>query len=212
MKPHLTAFQEKSVLGSLIKYRDMFAYDIHSFDTVSSTNDIVKQAIRDGCKPGFVAVAKSQESGHGMRGRPWVSPYGGLYMSICAKPKCREPNLPSITRPIGICIKDVLQEFSSKELAIKEPNDVVLSGNFDIPHKLVGISTEYLQNCLCLGIGVNVFNLSNNVYNVSKIECEDKRNVPVYLSDIAKENKLLTLTLIRNKILYALRDKLDIWQ
>lgn len=190
----------------------MFAYDIHSFDTVSSTNDIVKQSIRDGCKPGFVVVAKSQETGHGMRGRPWVSPLGGLYMSICLKPRCSEADLPTITKPIGICIKDVLQEFSSEELAIKEPNDVVLAGSFDIPHKLVGISTEFLQNCLCLGIGVNVFKLSKNAYNVSKIECEDKRNIPVYLGDIACKNKLLTIDLVRNKILFALRDKLDIWQ
>lgn len=200
------------MLGNLIKSRDMFVYDIHSFDTVSSTNNIVKQAIRDGCKPGFVAVAKSQETGHGMRGRPWISPYGGLYISICAKPKCCEADLPNITKPIGVCIKDVLQEFSSKELSIKKPNDVVLAGSFDIPHKLVGISTEYLQNCLCLGIGVNVFKNKEAEELLSFKGLSDRRNVPVFLCDIAKDNKLLTLTLIRNKILFALRDKLDIWQ
>lgn len=189
----------------------MFAYDIHTFDTVSSTNDIVKQEIAKGFCIGYVAVAKSQESGHGMRGRPWISPLGGLYMSICLKPRCGEADLPTITKPIGICIRDVLQEFTEEKLGIKDPNDVVLAGEFDIPHKLVGISTEYLQNCLCLGIGVNVFNLSKNAYNVSKIECDDKRNIPVYLSDIAYKSKLLTIDLVRNKILFALRDKLDIW-
>lgn len=190
----------------------MFAYDIHTFDTLSSTNDNVKEAIRNGCKQGYCVVAKQQVSGHGMRGRPWISPYGGLYMSVALKPKCDVSDLANITTPIGHCIKDVLQEMCEVKLAIKEPNDVILADGSQTPHKLVGISTEYLCNMLCLGIGINIFH-TPIISNIETLEEKmDARNIPVYLCDIAKHKTRLSVDNIRMHVLFALRDKLDLWQ
>jgi len=54
---------------------------------VSSTHDLaldlVEEAVENETRlPDTLIVAESQRAGHGRSGRPWISPIGGLYLSI----------------------------------------------------------------------------------------------------------------------------------
>ena len=62
-------------------------FEIHEFDEVTSTNDIVKQAALDGAPEGFVACARKQTAGYGRRGNSWQSEPGSLYMSLLLRPR-----------------------------------------------------------------------------------------------------------------------------
>ena len=111
-------------------------WDIHWFDEVESTNLIVKECIRNakGDGPcGFVAVAKSQTGGKGMRGHSWCSPEGGLYFSLLLEPTLQPEKLSEIPLRIATVVMDALQPLSTEPLAIKLPNDIVLlrSADFD---------------------------------------------------------------------------------
>ena len=49
-------------------------------DEVTSTNEVVKNALREGKAEGLIVRARRQLSGYGRQGREWDSPEGGLYM------------------------------------------------------------------------------------------------------------------------------------
>ena len=111
-------------------------WDIHWFDEVESTNIIVKECIRNakGDGPcGFVAVAKSQTGGKGMRGHSWCSPEGGLYFSLLLEPTLPSERLSEIPLRIATVVMNALQPLSTEPLTIKPPNDIVLlrSADFD---------------------------------------------------------------------------------
>ena len=180
-------------------------WDIHWFDEVESTNLIVKDCIRNakGDGPcGFVAVAKSQTGGKGMRGHSWSSPEGGLYFSLLLEPTLQPEKLSEIPLRIATVVMDALQPLSTEPLAIKLPNDIVLDhlSNCKV-EKLVGISTEVYMEKLCVGIGINVF------HPEQELQIEGL-NQPVYLEDFS--TKELTLDFVLKTVLLALNVKLEI--
>ena len=180
-------------------------WDIHWFDEVESTNLIVKDCIRNakGDGPcGFVAVAKSQTGGKGMRGHSWCSPEGGLYFSLLLEPTLQLEKLSEIPLRIATVVMDALQPLSTEPLAIKLPNDIVLDhlSNCKV-EKLVGISTEVYMEKLCVGIGINVF------HPEEEFQVEGP-NRPVYLEDFPKCT--LSIDFVLQTVLDALNVKLEI--
>ena len=70
-------------VGEFLKY----PLDIHVYDTISSTNTVLKEMAEDGAKEGTVLVASEQTLGRGRMGRKFVSPAGtGIYFSILLRP------------------------------------------------------------------------------------------------------------------------------
>lgn len=154
-------------------------WDIHEFDEVESTNKIVKSAIAEGASAGFVAIAKSQTCGYGMRGHEWISPLGGLYMSCLFDCNMSHEELPQLPKILAEKLLPVLNLYTAEELTIKEPNDIVFkkrTGNFF--HKLAGISTEVYRGKICVGIGVNVYPPEQ------EIKIRSGNNLIAYLSDL----------------------------
>lgn len=160
-------------------------FHIARFDSVSSTNDVVKGAIRKGEPEGFVALARQQSGGYGRQGRAWASPVGGMYMSVLLRPHVTVDRFPTLSLAVGIavrralasileegrCIPEQIDEPKgdsassrgagdgrslAEKVLLKWPNDVVFGE--DIPfRKLCGISLEAIGDGVCIGIGVNVF-------------------------------------------------------
>lgn len=122
------------------------------FDSVESTNLIVKQALSEGKTEGFVACALEQKGGYGRQGRIWQSPYGGLYVSVGLTPKRSLEELPTLSLVVCLAVKQALEALGLGPFAIKWPNDLLLSGE-----KQCGISLENTRFGVCVGIGVNIF-------------------------------------------------------
>lgn len=55
-----------------------------------STNDDIKELVRDNPQGGYVVRAAKQINGKGRRGRQWVSEDGGLYFSFDVSPVLME--------------------------------------------------------------------------------------------------------------------------
>ena len=66
-------------------------------DEVASTNEIVKNALREGKAEGLVVRARRQSGGYGRQGRPWDSPEGGLYMSLLLRPDVAGSGLATLS-------------------------------------------------------------------------------------------------------------------
>lgn len=132
-------------------------WDVHAFGSTTSTNEVVKAALREGAAEGFCATALEQTGGYGRQGRPWTSPVGGLYTSFALRPNKPAAELPSLSLVVSLALYHALQECGSvPDLAVKWPNDLLGGAN-----KVCGISLEALADGVCIGIGVNAFRPQN---------------------------------------------------
>ncbi len=120
-------------------------------DVVDSTNEVAKNLVAEGTPPWTVVVANKQVEGRGRFGRRWVSPRGGLYVSVAVREDL--DRLPIISLSAGLAVVDVLRELSL-ESTLKWPNDVLIRGA-----KVAGILVEGLVGPDAywgiLGIGIN---------------------------------------------------------
>ncbi|MBU2564874.1 MAG: biotin--[acetyl-CoA-carboxylase] ligase, partial [Candidatus Thermoplasmatota archaeon] len=116
---------------------------IHHFKKVSSTNDVAKEIALKG-ERNFVVVADEQTKGKGRMGREWLSPIGGLYLSVVTK---KNPMLPLIS---GVAVACSLKNFGLST-EIKWPNDVMVGDK-----KISGILIECFNDSCVVGVGVNI--------------------------------------------------------
>ena len=129
---------------------------VQCFETVDSTNLIVKDWARQGAEEGRYAVAEEQTAGRGRRGRSWISPPGeNLYFSILLRPQAEASHVAMITLLMAIAVTQGVRELHL-DAKIKWPNDVVINGK-----KICGILTEMYQSAagsffLVIGTGINV--------------------------------------------------------
>jgi Biotin-(acetyl-CoA carboxylase) ligase len=59
---------------------------IYFFESLDSTQDYANLLPPNDSLHGTLIIAKSQKMGKGRIGRPWISPRGGLWMSIALIP------------------------------------------------------------------------------------------------------------------------------
>lgn len=109
---------------------------LHSFETLDSTNQTLWALLDRGAPPGTVAIAAEQTAGRGQWGRHWQSPKGGLYLSVALAPNLAVSNSPQLTLCSAWGIAIALRCYGIP-VRLKWPNDLLLSGR-----KLGGILTE----------------------------------------------------------------------
>jgi BirA family biotin operon repressor/biotin-[acetyl-CoA-carboxylase] ligase len=134
--------------------------EIHYFQKLSSTNTVAKEHAERGAKEGIVIVAETQTQGHGRLNRPWISPKGGVWLSIILRTKIAVEGAPKITLITSVAVAKTLHCLYGLTTGIKWPNDVLIDGK-----KVCGILTEGSTsgknvNFIVVGIGINAnFNL-----------------------------------------------------
>lgn len=107
-------------------------------DQVGSTNDLLKQAARQGAPEGSVILAEQQTGGHGRMGRTFLSPAGsGVYLSMLLRPNCKPSELMHLTCGVGVAMCDAVEKVTGFRPGIKWTNDLVAG-----KQKLGGILTE----------------------------------------------------------------------
>lgn len=120
------------------------------FKEVQSTQDTAKRFINS--KKEVAIFARRQCKGRGRQGRTWVSPMGGVYLSLLLFPKKRISLLPFVS---ALTIVRVLEDYGFSSITINWPNDVLLNNK-----KVCGILCEQYRTALICGIGLNV-NIDN---------------------------------------------------
>lgn len=127
---------------------------VHLHDT-DSTNSIARELGSRGWPEGTVVVAERQRAGRGRLGRQWISPEGGIWLSLLLRPKLLPQQVQLLTLAAGVAAVRATRGAAGIEPGIKWPNDLLLG-----QRKLAGILSEIsaemdLVHYLVLGIGVN---------------------------------------------------------
>ena len=130
--------------------------NIHYNEKADSTQNIAWSLGLQGAAEGEAIASETQKTGRGRMQRDWVSPLGGIYLSLILKPKLLIQDIPQITLLIGLgCIYGI-KRATGIECQVKWPNDIYLDGK-----KVGGILCEIHAEAdqvhfVVCGIGINV--------------------------------------------------------
>lgn len=122
------------------------------FDSLLSTNAAALAA----AGPIWI-MAQTQTAGRGRRARPWDSPRGNLYASLCLHPSDPPAQMALRSFAAALALRDALiaAGVAGNTITLKWPNDVLISGR-----KVAGILLESSPRgalaCLAIGFGVNL--------------------------------------------------------
>jgi BirA family biotin operon repressor/biotin-[acetyl-CoA-carboxylase] ligase len=106
-----------------------------------------------------VLIAEEQTAGLGRRGRSWVSPSGGLYLSVYYVPNVPAVRVPWLTLLAGVALVNVAQSVGV-EAVLKWPNDLLLGPD---QRKGAGVLASSEPPGVVLGIGMNVYALPGDI-------------------------------------------------
>ena len=111
---------------------------VQFFDTITSTNDVLKQLAQQGAPEGTALVANEQTGGRGRLGRRFLSPSGvGIYLSILLRPDCAPGELMHLTCASASAACAAIEQSAGFRPGIKWTNDIVYQ-----KRKLSGTLTE----------------------------------------------------------------------
>lgn len=126
-------------------------------EEVDSTNNIAKQLGAQGAPHGMVVVTEHQTGGRGRLGRSFVSPPGGVYLSVLLRPAVELGHLMHLTALAAVATRRAIADSCGVEADIKWTNDLQWHGK-----KLCGILTELSCEAesgrleyAVIGIGIN---------------------------------------------------------
>src|SRR6185312_11332058 len=184
---------------------DIIGRKIYYFGTIDSTQNFAIDLAKRPHENGSLVIADRQTQGRGRLNRKWVSPKGGIWMSILLRPNFE----PAYTSPFPMATSLALAVSIEKTLDIqtelKWPNDVTIKGN-KVAGILIDASVESNKiDYLIIGIGIN-FKINPGVitksikqkkYGITTLVHKDQSVSPVELI----QQFLLELEKTYNKVL-----------
>lgn len=120
-------------------------FRVQSFETVTSTNDLIKRAIEEGEPEGLAVRGLRQTAGYGRQGRAWESPIGGMYQSFLLRPEVPPAQLPTLSLLVGLAVRRavaVLVPELEDRVQVKWPNDIVVAEAGDLPREAAQATGE----------------------------------------------------------------------
>ncbi len=135
-----------SSIGKQIFYKEI----------VDSTQSLAISLVASGKGPhGTVIIAEQQKSGRGRLKRKWLSPKGGLWLSIILQPSMPASRITLLPFVAALATCDSIVECTGLDAWLKWPNDIMIHGK-KIAGILLDISTEAEKiNYAIIGIGIN---------------------------------------------------------
>jgi len=145
------------------------------FNCVKSTNDEAIKIIRSKKNSKGIVVSNFQTKGRGTMGKKWISHKGNFFASIFFELKKSMPNFKEFSLINPLIVKKILKEYSSQQVKIKWPNDLLIRNR-----KVCGILQELIQFekkfFLIIGIGINTVSSpkTESFKGISLLESSDK--------------------------------------
>jgi BirA family transcriptional regulator, biotin operon repressor / biotin---[acetyl-CoA-carboxylase] ligase len=128
------------------------------FESTPSTNSAAKEILLQGPPEkfnGLVIIAEEQTGGVGRMGRSWISPTGGIWITVVLKPEIPVDHVFMLTMAGAVAVARAIRKEYDLGALIKWPNDIYI-GDKKVAGLLLELSAEadIIHYCL-LGIGVD---------------------------------------------------------
>ena len=156
-------------------------FKIFKFNSVTSTNDVAINLIKEKKEETGYVYAEKQTKGRGTHGKKWFSNEGNLFGSLFFPLKNNYPSINEFSIINPVIISSVIKHFCQKKnISLKWPNDVFVNKK-----KICGILQEIItlnnKKYLIIGVGINIVsnpNINNN-YQTTNIFLETKKKPPI---------------------------------
>jgi BirA family biotin operon repressor/biotin-[acetyl-CoA-carboxylase] ligase len=149
---------------------------IHFFDKIESTQDYALSMAQNDSHSmhGSVIIADEQSCGRGRMGKKWVSPTGGLWMSIILQPRFALRKISLIQFIGALAVGDSILEMTGIVCTHKWPNDILIQGK-KVCGILVDVSFEGDKGrTVVMGIGLNAnFSTQELCNSATLVGCSD---------------------------------------
>ena len=156
-------------------------FEILKFESVTSTNDVAINLIKEKNKLMGCISSNTQTAGRGTYGKKWISEKGNLFFTIFFPIKEKYPSFQEFSIINPVIILDIIKKYcDEKKLRLKFPNDVMYDGK-----KICGILQELIiknnRKILVIGIGLNILtnpNINNGI-KATNIYLETNKKPPI---------------------------------
>jgi len=167
-----------------------FGKHTYYFDSVDSTqNQAMKMASE--AIHGTLIIAEKQTNGKGRLGRKWISPKGGIWLSIILHPKFDMSVITLFPIASALALSNAIEKTLNIKSELKWPNDITINGK-KVAGMLVDASIESnkIENMI-LGVGINynvevkqiekILKDTQNFYGVTSLSEHSNTIKPVLL-------------------------------
>jgi BirA family biotin operon repressor/biotin-[acetyl-CoA-carboxylase] ligase len=149
------------VLDTLFVGKDKIIYRL---TTHSTQNLAILLAEKNPNSDGTVIIAEHQKSGRGRKNRKWLSPKGGIWLSVVLRPSMPASNITLLPFAAALAVCDAIKKTTQLDAKLRWPNDVTISGK-----KGVNTNVDSSMISLHLEKSIKVTSLSNELGHETSI-------------------------------------------
>jgi len=125
------------------------------FDTIDSTQNFALKIALNSRENGTVVISSRQTSGRGRLRRRWLSPHGGIWLSIILHPDFDISITSLFPIAASLALSTAIEKTIGKKTELKWPNDLTIKGK-KVAGMLIDVSVEANKiKSLVLGVGIN---------------------------------------------------------
>ncbi len=161
------------------------------FDSIDSTQNQALKMADDATNNGSIIVAAKQTGGRGRSGRKWVSPKGGVWISIILQPRFDISITTLFPIASALALSIAIEKTFSIKPELKWPNDITIKGK-KVAGMLVDVALESNKiESLVLGVGINfdvnvkqiekLLKGTSNFYGVASLNEQKQKIKPIQL-------------------------------
>lgn len=173
------------------------------FDSIDSTQNFAIEIASNLKENGTVVVSQKQTRGRGRLGRKWLSPAGGIWISIVLQPKFDIAMSTLFPSAAALALSNTIEKIIGKKVELKWPNDVTINGK-KVAGMLIDVSIESNKiEYLVLGVGINFkvnasqleksLKTSENFYGVTSLIENDENPILFVKSFLVELEKIFEL-------------------
>ena len=128
---------------------------IYRLTTHSTQNLAILLAEKNPGSDGLVIIAEQQTSGRGRRNRTWLSPKGGIWLSVILRPRISASKMTLLPFAAALAVCDAIKKTTQLDAKLRWPNDVTISGK-KVAGILIDSSMEGERiDYAVIGMGIN---------------------------------------------------------
>ncbi|MFB5610466.1 MAG: biotin--[acetyl-CoA-carboxylase] ligase [Nitrosopumilaceae archaeon] len=160
------------------------------FDSIDSTQNFAMKIASNPKENGTVVISQKQTRGKGRMGRKWLSPAGGIWLSIVFHPKFDISMSTLFPIAASVALSNAIEKEVGKKPEVKWPNDVTIKGK-KVAGMLIDVSIESnkIEN-LVLGVGIN-FKVNSTQLERSLKNTENFYGVASLIKNKENENPII---------------------
>lgn len=134
---------------------DIIGRKVYYFDTIDSTQNFALKLSQKPHENGSVVIAEKQTKGRGRLNRKWISPKGGIWLSILLRPNFELSQTSLFPMVTSLALAIAIEKTLKIKPELKWPNDLTVKGK-KVAGILIDVAIESNKiDYLVIGVGIN---------------------------------------------------------